>query len=377
LIGPYAPVELLKLSRKSSCEIIPSDARLAGNFFKSMRIKALAANFSSYSGLLHCVAAFREKGLVVLTYHRIRSAGSLQECWLDEGVFGPDQHTFEKQIKWLKQHSTLLSEDNLLEVIQKPSFKEHYAVITFDDGYRDNYELAYPVLRAHSAPAIFFVCPGLLDQRRLGWWDIIAYMIKRSAKTSIDLLGATLPLCDRKTEAIRKLTSWMKSRKSTETENLLETLSTVCDVPFPSSAFQEGQLMTWEQIRELSRQGIGIGSHTQTHRVLATLTPEAQRWELLKSKSVLEERLGQPVRTVAYPAGSYHNFTPTSMKIARECGYDAAFSFHTGGNRPGQVEPYDLHRIFPSDDFDAMFRCGAMLPNIFTDPQPKGSTWVI
>ena len=343
-----------------------------------MRTKALAAGFLSHSGLLRCAAPFRKKGIVVLTYHRLRADGSPQELCLDENVFGPDQHTFEKQIKWLKRHTTLLSEDDLLEVIDKPSYKEHYAVLTFDDGYRDNYELAYPVLRAHFAPAIFFVCPGLLDRRHLGWWDIIAYMVKRSEKMSICLLGEVLPLGDRKTETMQKLTSWMKSRKSTQTEDLLESLSASCEVPFPSTEFQDAQLMTWEQLREVSRQGIAIGSHTHTHRVLATLTPEGQRWELSQSKNVLEERLGQLVRTVAYPAGSYRNFTPISMRTARECGYEGGFSFHTGGNRPGRVEPYDLHRIFAPDDFDAMFAGGTLFPDIFTDPQPKpDSAWIL
>src|ERR1041385_2743514 len=125
-----------------------------------MSKKSLLAHFLYHSGFLRGAASFRQKGIVVITYHRIRPDGGppISDC-LDENVFGPDQSNFERQVKWLKRNLTVLSEPELLEVIQNSRVKEPCAVITFDDGYRDNYELAYPVLRAHGAPAIFFVCP--------------------------------------------------------------------------------------------------------------------------------------------------------------------------------------------------------------------------
>jgi peptidoglycan/xylan/chitin deacetylase (PgdA/CDA1 family) len=335
-----------------------------------MSKKSLLAHFLYHSGFLRGAASFREKGIVVITYHRIRPAGFPIPDGLDENVFGPDQSDFERQVKWLKQNLTVLSESELLEVIQNSRVKEPCAVITFDDGYRDNYELAYPVLRAHRAPAIFFVCPGLMDKRWLGWWDIIAGMVKKSKQRVITLRGEVLRLGDEKERVIGLLQSWMKSRPSAETAGLLEELSDACGVAFPDRQFQDGQLMTWEQVAEVNRNGVAIGSHTQMHRVLATLDEEEQRWELRESKAALEGRLGRPVQTIAYPAGSYRNFTPATMRIARECGYEAGFSFHSGGNFLPGVNPYDLHRIPATISLDAMFACSAFLPSAFSWVQP-------
>jgi peptidoglycan/xylan/chitin deacetylase (PgdA/CDA1 family) len=258
---------------------------------------------------------------------------------------------------WLKTHLTVLSEAELLDLIDRPA-KGHFAVVTFDDGYRDNYELAWPVLRDLQVPAIFFVSPALIDERRLGWWDVIAYLVKHSVKPHIEIRGEVA--------SIRKLHGWMKTLPAAETENLIETLSQIAEVPLPSSELQSSQLMTWEQIIEVSRNGVAIGSHTNTHRVLATLDEDQQRWELGESKAVLERRLGRQVRTLAYPAGSHGNFTAASMRIAEECGYEGAFSFHSGGNRLGSIEPFDIHRISAAEEFNPMFAGAAILPDIFS-----------
>jgi peptidoglycan/xylan/chitin deacetylase (PgdA/CDA1 family) len=158
----------------------------------------------------------------------------------------------------------------------------------------------------------------------------------------------------------------MKSRGSEKTAPLLAELSAACGVAFPERKLEEEQLMTWAQIAEVSRNGVAIGSHTHTHGVLATLPEGGQRWELGESKRVLEQRLARPVRTIAYPAGSYGNFTPATMRITRECGYTAGFSFHSGGNLLGRVNPYDIHRIPATGIFDPMFACSAFFPEQFT-----------
>jgi peptidoglycan/xylan/chitin deacetylase (PgdA/CDA1 family) len=309
------------------------------------------------SGLLRIAGRFAADSITVLTYHRIRPDHACAEPPFDEDVFGPTQACFAEQMTWLKSHLTVLSEVELLDLIGRPA-KGHFAVVTFDDGYRDNYELAWPVLRSLGIPAIFFVSPALIDARRLGWWDVIAYLVKHSAKPQIEIRGEVA--------SIRKLQGWMKSLPAAETENLIETLSQIAEVPLPSSELQSGQLMTWDQIVEVSRNGIAIGSHTSTHRVLATLDEDRQWWELSESKAALERRLGQPVRTLAYPAGSHGNFTAASMQIAEECGYEGAFSFHSGGNRLGSIDPFDIHRISAAEEFNPMFAGAAILPNIFS-----------
>jgi peptidoglycan/xylan/chitin deacetylase (PgdA/CDA1 family) len=335
-----------------------------------MRKTELLADLLYHSGLLHPVSLCQPKAAVVLTYHRIRADRLVEESLLEDRVFGPTQSEFEEQIKWLKRNFDVLSESELLDTVFASRYRGRYAAITFDDGYRDNYDLAYPVLRAHSLPAIFFVCPGLLDARRLGWWDLIAYFIKQTEKPSISLLGEVIPLGARKTEAIDKLNNWMKQRPNAITINLMEMLSAACGVAFPDGEFQGRHLMTWDQVREVSGDGVAIGSHTSTHPVLATLDEPSQKRELAESRAALEQRINTKVRTLAYPVGSYRNFTTATMRIARECGYEAAFSFHSGGNLPGTVNRYNVRRIAAADRLNSMFACGAFMPQRFTWAQP-------
>jgi peptidoglycan/xylan/chitin deacetylase (PgdA/CDA1 family) len=328
--------------------------------------KELLSQVLYYSGLLRATAGLGGNGITILTYHRIREDGERGLYAFDEDVFGPTQSCFERQMKWLKKNTTVLGEGELLDAVERPVAKDRYTVVTFDDGYRDNYDLAYPVLRAYSIPAIFFVCPGLLEERRVGWWDLIAYLVKQSAKLQIELRGETLRLGEEKAGAIRKLHDWMKSQPAADTADLVDRLSESSAVSLPPADKQAAELMTWEQVAEVSDNGVAIGSHTHTHRVLATLNEDGQRWELRESKLALERRLGGEVKTIAYPAGRHGNFTQASMRIARECGYRGAFSFHSGGNRVQSLDRFDLHRVSAADSFNPMFLCEVMAPEIFT-----------
>ena len=336
--------------------------------------KQFVANLLYYSGLWRPVSrltASGGNGLVVLNYHRIRPDHQAEPLQFDEGVFGPDQSTFERQVKWLKRNFEVLAESELLDVIGNARpFRGRFAAITFDDGYRDNYDLAFPVLAAHRVPATFFICPSIIERRRLGWWDIIAYLIKNSTKPCITLRGDVVSLAGGQSAAISMLHGWMKLRPAPETAGLLDELSAACGVPLPDLALEDAELMTWSQIRELNTKGMSIGSHTETHRVLATLSEDEQRWELSRSKTVLESKLGRRIRTLAYPVGGYQNFTAVTMRLARDCGYEGAFSYHTGVNLPSDKNPYNLRRIAPGDHFDAMFACGAALPAAFSWSHP-------
>lgn len=329
--------------------------------------KEALANLLYRSGLLRLLPYMRKDGIIVLGYHRIRSGDGQEDSLLDEGVYGPTRDGFEQQVKWLRGNLDILRESELLEIlISRKKIRGRYAVITFDDGYRDNYDLVYPVLKAYSVPAIFFVCPGLIETGRLAWWDLIAYFANKSQKAAITVGGETFPLGAQRSATIATLHGWMKKKPSHETGDLLEELSAACGVAIPDRRSQPDQFMSWAQLREVSRNGVAIGSHTYHHSVLATLDEAAQQRELWDSKLMLEQRLGLRVRTVAYPAGVYGNFTAATMRIARECGYDGAFSFRSGFNAAGAVNPYDIRRVVAGADAGPMFACGMYMPGTFT-----------
>jgi len=300
--------------------------------------------------------------LVVCNYHRLYK-GKLDTSF-DDGVFAHSVNDFENHLIWLKNNTKVLCEHELIELVKNGNdFSSICSLITFDDGYIDNYTLAYPVLKRLEIPAIFYIPTSQINSRQLGWWDIIAYLIKKTPKHSISFDGEPISLANGDT-AIRFFQQKMKTKQYEENADLLSKLSEACEVPLPDIATQSKELMTWDQIREVASHGIAIGSHTHSHRVLSTIPISEQQEEMIISKSIIENEIGKIIKSIAYPVGNYQHFTSETMKLASECGYDAAFSFNTGINYAHNLNAFDIKRIEPSKNIE-LLAATAVLPHIF------------
>lgn len=154
-------------------------------------------------------------------------------------------------------------------------------VITFDDGYQDNFRVAAPILQRLGLPASFFVTTGFIGTEVVAPWDA-------------DLLRQP----------------WM----------------------------------SWDEVRELKAMGFEIGSHTDSHIDLGTAEPAAIRADLTISKERLTQELGSPVTQFAYPFGGLEHISPISRALVREAGYACCLSCH-GGINSGVLDPFELKRI--------------------------------
>ncbi len=321
------------------------------------------------------------RSLVVVNYHRIRPAASAGffSTDFDENVFGPTVEEFRSQMQWLKANRCVLSEADLLAALrsQRP---ERYlpaspALVTFDDGYVDNYTLALPILKELGIPAIFFISTQAVEERKLGWWDLISYLLKKSERDWIEFQGKRIELSKARDALRNELLQQMKWEASEVTAGLLSQLAEACEVPLPGPEISGRELMSWQEIREAMNSGIAIGSHTHSHRVLATLDLESQQLELARSKLILEDKLGQPVRTLAYPVGGYEHFHMETLTLAQRCGYEAAFSFLTGCNPVAELQRFDLRRVSGPEEL-SLFVSMLSLPGVFCRrqcalPQPR------
>src|SRR5918996_3536404 len=146
--------------------------------------KNVLAQVMYWTGVDRIIRLLRSGTLIVLTYHRLRKEG--QEIGseftpFDSNVYGPTVSEFRRTLQWLKDNAVILSENDLLETLATGREPTKPAVmITFDDGYRDNYDLALPVLSELRVPAIYFLPYQQIESRIVGWWDTIAYLIKHS-----------------------------------------------------------------------------------------------------------------------------------------------------------------------------------------------------
>jgi peptidoglycan/xylan/chitin deacetylase (PgdA/CDA1 family) len=274
----------------------------------------------------------RAASLMIFNYHRLWPSRRSGPSVFDDGVFGPDAEDFRLQMEWLKRETHVLDEQGILNLANQAEHPKGavYSAVTFDDAYVDCHTIAAPILKQVGIRAIFFVPVRMIESRRLGWWDQAAYMLKACKQRSIAVRGEEMDLRADFGRALRRILDMFKLQPFEKTERLLSELSTACGVSLPTPDLQSAELMSWDQIRDLHASGHAIGSHTLSHRVLATLSPEEQAEEIGMSKAQLSDHLGEAVRSFAYPVGGPRHFNDTSVNLVRSSGYLMAFTFNTG-----------------------------------------------
>ena len=250
----------------------------------------------------------------------------------DDGVFDTDVDTFRREMQWLRAATSVLDEDELMRLGEGGELPRGtmYSAVTFDDGYVDCFDLARPVLDELGIRGMFFIPFEMLETRRLGWWDLVAYLLKSTTRGSVEVNGRRYDLKGDFAGSLRRLLDVFKLEPAEQTESLVAKVADACGVALPSRDEQSAELMDWEQVRAMRAAGHGIGSHTLSHRVLATLTPEEQAHEIKGSKRSLEAVLGREVLSFAYPVGGPQHINDHSVRLAREAGYRQAFTFLTG-----------------------------------------------
>jgi peptidoglycan/xylan/chitin deacetylase (PgdA/CDA1 family) len=220
-------------------------------------------------------------------------------------------------------------------------------LITFDDGYLDNYDIAFPILRSHGAQAIFFLVTSMVGSCHVPWWDHIAYLVKTARRRSFSLHFPADLLVDIDknglTESLRAILKLYKQPENSDPGRFIREIAEETMGEHPPGTLR--LFLSWDDAREMIKGGMVIGSHSHSHTVLSQLAPERQYEELSGSRAILKEQLGVEADVLAYPVGGRISFTDQTRKLAREAGYRAAFSFYGGINLPGKTLPYDVNRI--------------------------------
>jgi peptidoglycan/xylan/chitin deacetylase (PgdA/CDA1 family) len=305
----------------------------------------LAAAIARRSGLTGLLASLPTRpSLLVLTYHRI---GNADQCPYDPGTFSATCGELDEQVRFLKRRWHLVGLDEAIEIVEgKSKVKGAAVLLTFDDGYLDNYESAFPILSSHGVQGVFFLPVGYIGSNRIAWWDAIAYIVKHSRRREFELAYPAVHRFNIATEGVRPVIARVlgvyKSLDAADGERFIRILEEVCGAARPENA--ERCFMNWEEAEAMLRGGMAIGSHTQSHRILSKLPAEDQFQEMACSKQILEKRLGVPVRSIAYPVGLPDSFTPITRAAAERAQYRVAFSYYGGVNTPGAIERYNVLR---------------------------------
>lgn len=282
------------------------------------------------------------RGVLVLNYHRLGHGPDdvlAKELWSAT----PDQ--FDRQMAYLRRNADVIRPDELGDALQTP-FGRH-VLLTFDDGYRDNYELAFPILESHGLSAIFFIVTSMIDTPRLLHWDEITWMLQRTALPRVPaglFRPEPLPLDDRDRTGER-LTDLANELSCVDGRRFLDALGEDLQTGRAPDEAADGVWMSWDEIRVMQAAGMGIGGHTVTHPMLSRRSAQCVRNELTICGDRLREELGEPMRFFSYPYGGLAAFGRHCQTICDEIGVEYAFSQYGGWQKQGRWEPYDLKRV--------------------------------
>jgi peptidoglycan/xylan/chitin deacetylase (PgdA/CDA1 family) len=319
----------------------------------------IAAEILDRSGALGLVRAARRRGLgprgglTVVLYHRVAEPSEVTP--LDTDMIDATPAEFDQQMGYLRAHFHPVSIDEVLSTWRRGAkLPADSVLVSFDDGYLDNFQNAVPILRRHGMSGLFFVATGHVSERRLFWWEHLYLLVSRSTRDTVELEYPARERLDLSNAAgrmasVRRLNRIVKDHYDLDLDRFIDGVAAACGVErgeTEARALADRALMTWDQIKEMRKLGMGIGSHTRSHRVLQTLPPEAVASELRDSRSVLESHLGEPVTTIAYPVGKPLAELPALRQAVIDAGYEMGFSTRPGINPllPG-TDPFDLYRL--------------------------------
>jgi peptidoglycan/xylan/chitin deacetylase (PgdA/CDA1 family) len=308
--------------------------------------------------------------LTVLTYHRVGEPGAAGD--LDEGVVDVTPAQLDRQLRYLRHWLDPVSLQDVLAWRRGwRGLPANPVLVTFDDGYRDNHDVALPILRRHGFQATFFVAVDYVRERRLYWWDRVALVLKRSSRGCVKLdypEPLELPLRDTRSRrsAVRRAQRIVKDRRGLDLHRFLEELEHAAGVSLDREEerrLAERTVMNWHHVLALRDAGMDVQSHTRSHRVLQTLDDEDLTRELRGSREELECVLGRTVSAVSYPVGKPLGDDQRIKRAVRECGYELGFSNGTGSNRLEAFDPFDARRMSLDVSLaDEMFRTMLALP---------------
>jgi peptidoglycan/xylan/chitin deacetylase (PgdA/CDA1 family) len=242
---------------------------------------------------------------------------------------------FERHIDWIGRHFEFATLDEIGTRIERGEpFSRPTAAITFDDGYRDVYEHAVPLLIRKGIPAAMFVVTDLVGQADWQVHDRLYHLLDKAYGTWADpWRGLTRLLADADVSAAAAIPGMRAASRSPycAVTTLLPALSqanaarlmSVLDAQIGNGTASFPRTMTWPMLEDMHRHGFTIGSHTKSHVWLANESDAKGFAEVAGSKHALENRLGAPVRHFAYPGGQ---FTPEVVELVARAGYRYAYT---------------------------------------------------
>ncbi len=289
----------------------------------------------------------KEHKAIILFYHRF-SSGENGEYILPR----LDIREFERQIIHLRKYYRVISMDELAEVAREQKhFSRPSIAITLDDGYLDNYQLAFPILHRNKVPGTIYLTVGCMDGPGNIWIDTIEDILMLTREKTLtlkDMGDAILAIEDRdgKRKAESLLYGKMRQMENSGRKKALDHLCALLKVEPEQINASPRKMLNWEEIKEMAQAGISFGAHTVTHGFLPGMPLDEAQWEIRESKEKIERILGCRIRHFAIPNGKTDDFSGDLTEFCKDIGFETVVTTESGAVKPAD-DRYSLKRILP------------------------------
>ncbi len=315
-------------------------------------LKLIICNLSYSSGLLHFYLKYvlsrrRHNPCVIINYHAFYH--NLENCLETEGTVAHRIEDFKREVKFLKRYFKIISLDEVVDHLKRgEKFNKPTVAITIDDGFKNNFDLLFPVLKKENIPATIFLTAGLIGTQKKIWVNHLEDFILRTKNAEIHLNGSlkeekySLASREDKRRAYLSILRQLKDMPIKERNICMKEIESQLDIV----ESQERQMLNWDEVRFMRKEGISFGAHTCTHPILTNMPlKEAQR-EITESKQIIEYQLGEKVKHFAYPNGRPQDFNEELRQFCKDIGFESISTCDFGHNAESK-DVYTLKRIGP------------------------------
>ena len=300
------------------------------------------------SGALRLAHKLAAPAAVILCYHSIQDRPEQYANTIGCGCIHATS-IFERQMEWIARRFSAVSLDDILLFLKgEKSLPPRAVAVTFDDGYKDNFRIAAPILNRFGIPGAFYVLVDAVDRSKAPWYCLLrhAFMTSRNPHWKDPATGVIHELTDSQNRIPIFLGVAGLCSKSSAPERealVLNAMRTLDPASFPN---ESGLMMTWDDARALQKSGHIVGSHTMTHPNLAHVSAAEAHSEMADSKLKLEKELEGPVKHFSYPHPALNpQWNESTLKTSAELGYATAVTTAYGAVRAG-ARPLAIPRTY-------------------------------
>ncbi|KPK02996.1 MAG: hypothetical protein AMK71_00350 [Nitrospira bacterium SG8_35_4] len=313
-------------------------------------MKSIICSILNGLGVDRLFRLLNKKKLLVVMYHGV-SRTNYDPIWTQL-----PERIFSEHMEYLAASYKVVSLSRLISCIrQERPLPERAALITFDDGLRNNYSVAFPVLKKFSIPATIFLTADFIGTNKILWFDELFFLIQKAFEEGYSLKDIGFMknasfddknMRDNYYLAVEE----MKRMSENARNNSMNLIRTKVDIK-TELLLEDFGILTQEQIVEMDRSGlVEFGLHTATHQILSTIPQDRWKTELKEPRAQLSAMIGKDTPGFCYPNGRPEtDFNDSHVAYLKECGYSCAFTTESV-LYPLEGDPFRIGRIPAGND---------------------------